>query len=415
MNNLELYEGLLNIPSLSIQDLKIEEKRIIINCQVRIASCKCPICGMVTHQVNQRYVRSIRDLNIANREVYLMLKIRQFYCKNCPHYFSEPLDFADSNQSHTHRQTDFMFLVGQKQSYAEAALILNTHPKTVERLVLASCKKQVDLPTRYAQVRRLGIDEQSHRKGKSSYFCVLSDLDRGTLVDILESRKKEDLIAHFQSLGAAFCAKITDIACDYWDAYISVAKTCFPQANIILDRFHVTKLLNNCVDLFRKELRKSSPNNENYRRLKWILYKQYHTLSDKQLDELQYAFQDCPTLKEVYFTREKFHHILDNQQDVQKAVQEIEQWVQDLQSKNLTVFEAFVKTLKSTKEYIANYVQNHLSNALTEGLNNLIRSIRRFSFGMANFDKLRWRALAISNKNSRRQKLQNLRQTPHNR
>jgi transposase len=397
MNNLELYEDLLNLPLLSIQDVKIEKKRIMINCHLKGTSGKCPLCGEATHQVHQSYVRTIRDLNIADREVYLLVKTRQFYCKTCPHYFSEPLGFADPNQSHTHRQTDFMFLVGRKQSYVEAALILNTHPKTVERVVLATCKKQVDLPSRYAQVRRLGIDEQSHSKGKSAYFCVLSDLDRGTLVDILASRKKEDLIAHFQSMGVDFCAKITDIACDYWDAYISVAKTCFPQANIILDRFHVTKLLNNCVDSFRKELRKSSPNNENYRRIKWILYKQYHTLSDKQLDELPQAFQDCPTLKEVYFTREKFHHILDNQPDVQKAVQGIEQWVQNLQSKNLTVFEAFVKTLKSTKEYIANFVQDKLSNALTEGLNNLIRSVRRFSFGMANFDKLRWRALAISN------------------
>ena len=81
---------------------------------------------------------------------------------------------------------------------------------------------------------------------------MLTDLDTGTIIDILKSRKKEVLIAHFEALGKDFCEQITDIACDCWQAYITVAQTFFPQANIILDRFHVIKLLNNCLDNFRK-------------------------------------------------------------------------------------------------------------------------------------------------------------------
>jgi len=61
-----------------------------------------------------------------------------------------------------------------------------------------------------------------------------------------------------------------------------------------------------------------------------------------------------------------------------------------------SVFEPFIKTLKNTKTYVANYVENSLSNAVTEGLNNLIRSVRRAAFGMTKFEHLRWRALAIS-------------------
>jgi hypothetical protein len=34
-----------------------------------------------------------------------------------------------------------MFLIGRKQSYAESAVILNTHPKTVERTILERCAK----------------------------------------------------------------------------------------------------------------------------------------------------------------------------------------------------------------------------------------------------------------------------------
>jgi transposase len=396
METLALYEALLNLPFLKIQSVILEEKKILVHCLLDSPYEKCLTCKGDSSVINQYYERTLRDLNIAHREVYLCIKIRQFYCKNCNKYFSESLSFADANKSHTHRQTDFMFLIGRKQSYAESAIILNTHPKTVERTILEKCAKTASVSARYAQVKRLGIDEQSHRKGKKNYICVLTDLDRSTIVDILKSRKKEDLIAHFEALGADFCNQITDISCDCWHTYMSVAETLFPQANIILDRFHVTRLLNNCLDNFRKELRKDPEKKERYKKLKWILYKQYHTLSDKQLDDLHEAFEQSPALKELYFMREKFNHLLDNNSEVTVAMEQMDKWVSELKNKKITTFDTFVKTLKSTKKYIANYVQNNLSNAVTEGLNNLIRSVRRTAFGMPNFENLRWRTLAIS-------------------
>ena len=112
------------------------------------------------------------------------------------------------------------------------------HPKTVERLVLDQCKKNLNLNNRYAQVKRLGIDEQSHRKGKKDYICLLTNLDTGTIIDMLPNRKKETLVAHFKALGQDFCNQITDVSCDIWTPYISTVETCFPNANLILDRFH---------------------------------------------------------------------------------------------------------------------------------------------------------------------------------
>lgn len=396
MEKLELYELLLSLPSLKVEAVILEEKKIMIQCITRSSSEKCSNCQNDSSTVNQYYERTLRDMNISKREVYLRVKMRQFYCKNCHRYFSETLDFADPHQSHTHRQTDFMFLVGSKQSYAESALILNTHPKTVERTILKMCEKKADLAARYREVRRLGIDEQSHRKGKKDYLCVLTDLDKGTLVDVLESREKTYLIAHFQSLGAEFCNQITDLSCDCWQAYLSVAATCFPHATLILDRFHVSQLLNACLDNFRKQLRQAESENGHYKKLKWILYKQYHTLSDPQLADLHSAFEQSPALKELYFIREKFHHILDNNTEVKVAVEQMDKWADEIEEKKITAFASFIKTLKSTKTYIANYVENNLSNAVTEGLNNLIRSIRRTAFGMPNFQNLRWRSLAIS-------------------
>lgn len=399
MNNYEFYDELLGLPNVKITSVSLDTSKINIYCETKTKSCKCPICKEERTQIYQSSLHTFRDLNMGIRQVYLHLTTRQFYCSSCNHYFHEVLDFADSNKSYTHRQSDFMFLVAQQQSYARSGVILDMHAKTVERAVLSKCEKMVNVAENYAKVTHLGIDEQSHKKGKKDFVCVLTDLDRGTIVDILPDRKKETLVNHFQSLGEDFCNKITDISCDNWQTYINVAKECFPKANIILDRFHFTKQLNQGLDKYLNEVKDTLKpllaNSKDFAKLKKIVYIQYHKLSDQQFNLLNQAFEKDAKLKEIYFNREKFHHILDNNTQQEIALQQINQWIINTQEKQFSYFDDFIKSLNSTKEYIANYVRNCLSNAVTEGLNNIIRVIKRFSFGMPSFKNLRLRSLAF--------------------
>lgn len=396
MKKYEAYTEILNLPAVTITDVSVKNTRIDISCTLAGNSRKCPKCGLDCTLVNDRTTREIRDLNVADREVYLLVTVRQFSCTSCGHYHTECPDFADSNKCYTHRQSRYIFEICKKQSYQEVAAIVNMSSKTIERVVLSECTKREQLEKRYAQVTRLGIDEQSHRKGKKDYICMLTDLDRGIIIDILPSRKKAVLLAHFQSLGQDFCNQITDVSCDIWMPYISIAKECFPKANLVLDRFHVTKQLNERLDDYRKELRKELKDQEEYKKLKWILYKQYHRLTDTEIDNLQAAFEINPALKEYYFIREQFHHIMDNEENTESAVEALDIWVENIQKKEIVIFDTFIKTLQNHKVAIANYVKDKLSNAVTEGLNNLVRSIRRCAFGMPNFEHIRLRAMAIS-------------------
>jgi transposase len=395
MEDLSIYESLLALPSLKITQVLTSKTKIDISCKTLSKSMNCSICHKPTTSVHQYSTRQIRDLNMGIRHVYLHVKLKQFHCRDCGNYFTEKLDFVDSGKSYTIRQTDFMFMVGQQQSYQQTGSILDVNSKTVERIILDKCEKKIALSRSYAQVRRLGIDEQSHRKGKKDYICVLTDLDKGTLIDILADRSKKTLLAHFKGLGEEFCKQITDVSCDNWQAYIAVAQECFPQANIILDRFHITKQLNEGLDVYRKELRKQEGENLHFKKIKWILFKQYHKLTDQALDALDLAFADAPKLKELYFMREKFHHILDNNTEKTKALADLKTWINEVKEKQINHFDNFINSLDSTKNYVVNYVQDRISNALTEGLNNIIRVVRRLSFGMPNFKHLRLRALAF--------------------
>jgi transposase len=131
MNKFQIYEDLLNLPSVQIVDVTLESKAITIDCQVTKPTADCPNGGKPSTRSNQRYHRTLRDLNMGVRHVYLRVEMRQFYCESCHRYYSESLDFADLNKEHTHRQSDYMFCLARKQSYTEAAAIVDVSPKTV--------------------------------------------------------------------------------------------------------------------------------------------------------------------------------------------------------------------------------------------------------------------------------------------
>ena len=391
------YELLLNLSDVTITNVKIEKNKIFIECFVKKGEKDrpCPNCGKACEKVNQKALHSVRDLDISGREVWLEVTVRQFNCVPCNRYFQETLSFADLNKSYTKRQAKFIFLLCQKQSYTDVGSVVNMHSKTVERLMLSECEKYTNTEQKYAQVRRIGIDEQSHRKGKGNYFCVITDLDRGIVIEMLENRLKSTIIEHFKSKGARFCNQITDVSCDNWDAYIGVAEACFPNAKTVLDRFHVTKQLNDCLDVIRKKLRREEPGNDTFKDLKWVLFKQYHKLSDKQLDILDAVKLARPEIGILYHKREEFHHILDNSASVKIASEKLEIWKKSIIENGITAFDSFLKMLETKQNYIVNYVENYLSNAVTEGCNNLIRAIRRSAFGMTNFQHLRLRVLAL--------------------
>lgn len=396
MNERVFFEQLLAIPDLKVDKIYHERTRILLHCHSGQSVPVCPGCGSVEDKSVKRYEeRQIRDLDISGKEVWLYLRVRQFEC-SCGRYFHEPFDWVVSGKSYTVRQSKFVFELCAKQPFSEVGAIINMNVKTVERLYYERAEQVIALPERYAQVRQLGIDELSLRKGKGEYCCVLTDLERGRQLDILPNRKKETLIAHFQQLGQQFCQQIRHVACDMWGVYEDVAKVCFPQAKVTIDRFHVVKALNDVLDATRKSLRRAHPEQASFKKLKWVLFKREEVLTNEQHEALNQAFQRSQELRQAYQLRNSFHAIFDQAEDKKQAGQWLERWVQEVRFTKNPAWSRFLKTLTNWKDPILNFVESGISNAVTEGCNNFVRYVRRVSFGIPKFEHMRLRVLANS-------------------
>jgi len=393
MTQEEFYEDLLGFSDLKVNRIEKTVSKIIFHCELKSQVASCPVCLEPTAKVNQTESRKVQDLKISEREVWLDIQVKQYFCPTCRRYFLDNPKWIASGKSYTKRQSKWIFELCEKQSFTQVGALVNLCYKTVERLFYAEAEQQINLKKRYAQVRKLGIDEIAHRKGKKDYACVLVDLERGIQLDVLPNRKKDTLIAHFQSLGEEFCQQIEVVCCDIWKTYINVAKELFPNAEIVIDRFHVVKALNYVLDALRKKLRREFKNESCFKSIKWKLFKRSEKCDSDDFALLQNAFDKSWLLEEIYQLRNTFNSMFDIAQNKNQLEKQIDLWIKFASQLNFEPLNTFIKTLSNWKTHIAAFASQRITNATTEGLNNFLRYFKRISFGLPNFQHMRLRIL----------------------
>ena len=397
MTEFSIYESILGFPDLEITFIDRSVVGVLhIHCTLKSDIEHCPSCGERTGIIHQYKTRKVQDLKISDHEVWLHIRVAQFHCPSCGRYFYPTPDWLLKGKSYTKRQSKWIFTLCEQQPFSRVSCLVNLSPKTVERIYYTYANSVLDLASRYAQVRYLGIDELSHKKGKNNYVCVLVDLERGTHLDILPNRNKDTLIAHFKSLGSDFCNQIEVVCCDMWRPYSTVAKECFVNAQVVIDRFHIVKELNTVLDRIRKKLRKDYKDETAFKAIKWQLFKRPENTSNQEKEALQKAFEKSWLLEEVYQLRNTFNAIFDHSKTKEVLEEELNQWISFSKKLDCKYLNSFIKTLSNWKNQIAQYASHKITNAVTEGLNNTIRYIKRISYGLPNFNNMRIRVLVRS-------------------
>ena len=121
--------------------------------------------------------------------------------------------------------------------------------------------------------------KKSFKKGHK-YISVLSHPRSGYIIDVEDDRTKESVRTLLdKSLTEKQQSNLKTISMDMWRAYLSIAKEKLPNAEIVHDRFHLVKHLNDAIDKVRKrEVR----TNEELRNSRYALLKNKENLTEKQ-------------------------------------------------------------------------------------------------------------------------------------
>jgi transposase len=255
----------------------------------------------------------------------------------------------------------------------------------------------------YPLVKVLGLDEFTIHKGHGHFRLVISAPELGIVLDVLPDRSKESLEAWFAQRGTAWCDYVEVCCADMWDAYHTVAKTKLPHAQPVVDRFHVTKNLNDAVTTARRTIQKQADEATQaiLKGCRWLLVKNREKLTDEERAQLAKMLEASPELKTCYDLKADFRTWFDQTTDRETAAKTLSEWQNKAQATKLRSLQAFVKTLDNWREGILNYFNGRHSNGFAEGVNLKIKMLNRRGFGYRNFAHFRLHILVAFEPTSR--------------
>ncbi|WP_162549759.1 transposase [Hymenobacter nivis] len=186
------------------------------------------------------------------------------------------------------------------------------------------------------------------------------------------------------------------VACDIWVPYRQVAAHYFPQAQTVIDRFHVVKLLNQLLDMERKKLRQTEQAETDFKHLKWVLFKQFSHCSADERAPLAQARCKAPLPAKLYQLHGSFHELLEEAATKPALKTSLVEWLTQARLLRCDSLSKFTKTLVNWQDSIAAFTDGRVSNVVTKGMNNYLRYMQRISFGLSNFKNMRMRILVAS-------------------
>jgi transposase len=227
----------------------------------------------------------------------------------------------------------------------------------------------------------------------------LTDLDQSRVLEGVEERTCEAADQLWETLSPQQKAAVEAVAVDMWEPFIQTIEKQVPEADIVHERFHVSKYLNESVDKMRrqehKELLAEGEETLKGTRQLW-LYNPQH-FSAEQRDEFSELKDQQLKVARVWAMKELFSKFWDYQEEGW-ARRFFKGWFGWVSRSQLKPMAEVARLLKRHLENLLTYLRHHITNAVTEGLNSKIQSIKSAARGFRNFKNYRTRILFFCGK-----------------
>lgn len=389
MPTIDYTEKVLEIQDVEIKKIEKTEKRVIIHIEQKRKKCKCPKCGGETSRIHDYRNQRIKDLPAFGKEVELHLRKRRYVCE-CGKRFYEECSFLSRYQRRTQRTSVKMLeKLTEVRSYASVAREFGVSIPTVIRLFGSiSYPKPTNLP------EVIGIDEFKGNTGGEKYNCILTNIKDKRVLDIMKSRKQADLCEYFKKTDRS---GVKYVVSDMYVPYAEIAKTYFPKATYVIDKYHWIRQGVWAFEAVRKEVQKKFSRSHRiyFKHSRKLLLKHEKDLTQDELNQVTVMLGTDANLSTAYYLKELLYRILDESDpDVQKR--EFGEWIDTALDSDIKPFMKCAATFQRWFTPIVNSFYCPYTNAFTEGFNNKIKVLKRNAFGLRNFSRFRNRILFCS-------------------
>ena len=343
------------------QDFVTGWNKVVLTCVPRWPVAVCPDCRQVSAKIHDYpRQRKIHDQPLGNQGTVLYFDSRRFWCNNCEGAFSEEIGDVVPDCTYTYRLAEIITDARRKQDVATLASLYGLGYKLVEGMLMkAGEEKWEQRRAQPLKVKRLGIDEISLVKGEGRYVLVLTDLERGLVLDLLPDRLQSSLEKWLRQPPAGISLDLLEaVAIDLWRAYRSAVTTVFPEVMVVADRFHVVQNLHKAIHGVRRLAQKQAETEEESQQLKglrYLLLKNEANLSARDQERLQVLQEQQPILYQLWQLRQQLHDWYETDTSIEQATESLQDWLDQAIQLKLKPLDDFCKTLRNWRAEILNF------------------------------------------------------------
>ena len=410
----ELLVGLGEVDLVGVEELSNDRLRVTI--RSRGPRPVCGECGGRVWSKGDRLVRLV-DLPAFGRPVRLRWRKRRWVCPRptcvVGSFAEQDLSVAPERALLTSRAgrwvTEQVGRLGRTVAEVAAELGCDWHTVNSEVTRWGGALLEADT-ARFGEVEAVGVDEtlfwREGRWRKKRWCTSVVDVGGCQLLDIVPGRTVESAASWFRNQSPEWCENIRWAVLDMSGPYQVAYDQVLPHADQVADPFHVVRLANRCVDLVRCRVQNEQLGHRGrrgdplyrIRRLLIMAQERLDTRGEHRIRGLLRAGDPYGEVRDAWSAKESVRDIY-HIDDPRLAAEFTHQLAADLQDRSLPAeVNRLGRTIARWATQITNWHHSRVSNGPTEGLNNLIKRIKRTAFGFRNFANYRIRALLYAGK-----------------
>ena len=337
-------------------------------------------CGQPSETIKPAgtIAQSLWDEPRDNRRGRIHFLRKRFKC-SCGKHLLQPLSGVAKNRSVTQRCARYIALEALCRSFDEVARKVGVSSKTAKEILADFvCELEAKRKIRAPQV--LGIDGVcvGRRKYKRSY-CLIADISNRRVLELLGKSTELELLRFLKQLP--YLKNVKVVVIDMAVGFRVVIEKCLPLAEIVIDPFHVLRMLNEAVNAVVRAKQKGMKGTQHKILMKggnrFLLLKRRFELTEKERAKLETWFESVPEFKLAYDTKEAGYDIWKYASSSRDAVHRFEKWADGIPKEVITAFRKFLRMIKRWGKYIFNFFDYRVTNAFTESKNRDVKTIQR--------------------------------------
>lgn len=386
---------LLDIKEVKVKRVEHADSFVKIYLETPPSLQKCPACGLETRSVHDYRRQIVKDLPFQHKHCFLILKKRRYACK-CGKRFYEHYSFLPRYLQRTGRLTAYIAASFQETvNISSVAKRANVSTATVGRIL-----DTISFPSPYPKMPKvLSIDEFKGNADKRKYQCILVDPVKHRVLDILQDREVSYLIPYFRSIPPFERRKVKFFVCDMYRNYAALARQFFPNAQVVIDKYHFIRQTSWAIESVRKRLQAGMRPDlrRYYKRSRSLILTRYSKLRDEKKRECDLMLFYSEELRKAHWLKEEFFSICQNPKYSEQR-RDFWDWIREAEKSGIPEFKACASTYRNwAKEILAAFKHGNITNGPTEGFNNKIKVLKRSSYGIRRFDRFRTRIMMTTN------------------